>query len=163
MISLFIVDGADIIVDDKVLKSIQSGNEIPFQKFFATPESLGLLKPVARILGPMGLMPNPKLGSAVPQSDLLKLVKDNSVGVVTFRVNDNGELNFPLGKLDKSDDFKIISNFKYVLDQLVERKPEKIKANYFSKIKLKSTNGQWFSIKVDLVDPKSRMCIINEF
>ena len=57
----------------------------------------------------------------------------------------------------------MISNFKFILDTLVEKKPEKIKGKYFNKIQIKSTNGPMFNIKVDTVDPKSRMCIIGEF
>ncbi len=82
------LDGADIVVDQELIEQIKNGGEIPFQKFICTPDCVNLIKPAARYLGPVKLMPNPKLGTVVPNDQLVQLVKDAKKGVVTFRVND---------------------------------------------------------------------------
>ena len=118
-------------MNSEMVESIRTGSKVEFETLIATPEVVALLKPAARYLGPMGLMPNLKLGTIVAGDKMEQLVKDAKKGVVTFRVNGEGLINAPLGRLGLSSDLELITNFKTFLDLLVAKKPEKVKSKYF--------------------------------
>ena len=136
--------GADIVGAEDLLESIQAGN-IDFQRVIATPDMMGLVGRLGKILGPKGLMPNPKLGTVTPNVE--QAVKDAKGGQVEFRVEKQGIIHSGIGKLSfKDEDLK--TNFKALTDAIVKAKPSGAKGKYVRKVTLTSSMGP--GLKVDL-------------
>ena len=138
--------GADIFGDDEMLKKIAEGT-IVFDKLIATPEQMQILKPLARILGPKGLMPNVKSGTLVKPAELLDTVKVSKQGQIEFRVNDNADIMVKIG-LRKFDQDQILKNYEALVKSIAAKRPESIKGKYFVRGYLKTTMGP--TVKVDL-------------
>ena len=136
--------GADIVGAEDLLESIQAGN-IDFQRVIATPDMMGVVGRLGKVLGPKGLMPNPKLGTVTPNVE--QAVKDAKGGQVEFRVEKQGIIHSGIGKLSfKDEDLK--TNFKALTDAIVKAKPSGAKGKYVRKITLTSSMGP--GLKVDL-------------
>ncbi len=136
--------GADIVGAEDLLESIQAGN-IDFQRVIATPDMMGLVGRLGKVLGPKGLMPNPKLGTVTPNVE--QAVKDAKGGQVEFRVEKQGIIHSGLGKLSfKDEDLK--TNFKAFTDAIVKAKPSGAKGKYVKKVTLTSSMGP--GLKIDL-------------
>lgn len=125
--------GADIFGTDDIIKQMAEGN-IPFDKLIATPEQMNALKPLARILGPKGLMPNVKSGTLVKPEHLIESVKVSKMGQIEFRVNEHSDIMVKIG-LKEFDNEKLIENFNSFATALAKKKPESVKGkdiNYLS-------------------------------
>ena len=135
--------GADIVGAENLVDSILSG-KIDFDRCIATPDMMGLAGRVARVLGPKGLMPNPKLGTVT--TDVAGAVKKAKAGEVQYRVEKNGIVHAGIGKASFSEE-QIYDNAKTFIDAILKAKPQSLKGNDLKKISLSSTMG--VGIKVD--------------
>ncbi len=136
--------GADLAGSDVIIDDIKAGN-INFDVCIATPDMMGVVGQVARILGPKGLMPNPKLGTVT--ADIATAVKNAKGGQVEYRVEKAGIVHAGLGKLSFSES-DLLKNAQTLLDSVVKAKPAGVKGAYLKKIYISSTMGP--SLKVDL-------------
>ena len=127
--------GADIIGSDELVAQIQKG-EINFDAAIATPNMMAKVGRIGKILGPRGLMPNPKLGTVT--MDVAKAIKDIKGGKVDFRVDKNGNLSFLIGKLSFTEQ-ALDENFKAVADEIKRLKPSTVKGRYVTKATITST------------------------
>lgn len=135
--------GADVVGAENLVDSILSG-KIDFDRCIATPDMMGMAGRVARVLGPKGLMPNPKLGTVT--TDVAGAVKKAKAGEVQYRVEKNGIVHAGIGKASFSEE-QIYENAKMFIDTIIKAKPQTLKGNYLKKISLSSTMG--VGIKVD--------------
>ena len=135
--------GADLVGAENLIDSILSG-KIDFDRCIATPDMMGLAGRVARVLGPKGLMPNPKLGTVT--ADVANAVKKAKAGEVQYRVEKNGIVHAGVAKASFSED-KIYDNAKAFMDAIIKAKPAGAKGTYIKKISLSSTMG--VGVKVD--------------
>ena len=135
--------GADIVGAENLVDSILSG-KIDFDRCIATPDMMGMAGRVARVLGPKGLMPNPKLGTVT--ADVANAVKKAKAGEVQYRVEKNGIVHAGIGKASFSEE-QIYENAKTFIDAILKAKPQTLKGNYLKKISLSSTMG--VGVKVD--------------
>jgi large subunit ribosomal protein L1 len=138
--------GADIIGDDALIDQINKG-EINFDVCIATPDMMGTIGKVAKVLGPRGMMPNPKLGTVTP--DVEKAVKAAKSGQVEFKVEKAGIIHAGVGKVG-FDAKEISENVKTFIDAVNKAKPAGVKGAYIKKISISATMGP--GIKLDLSD-----------
>ncbi len=136
--------GADIVGAESLIDSILSG-KVDFDRCIATPDMMGLAGKVARVLGPKGLMPNPKLGTVT--TDVANAVKKAKAGEVQYRVEKNGIVHAGVAKASFSEE-QIYDNAKTFIDAIVKAKPTGAKGTYMKKVSLSSTMG--VGIKVDV-------------
>ena len=115
--------GADIVGDDDLVQKVADGF-LDFDSVVATPDMMGKVGRLGRVLGPRGLMPNPKTGTVT--MDVAKAIKDIKGGKVDFRVDKNGNLSFLIGKLS-FDETALDENFKAVADEVKRLKPATVK------------------------------------
>jgi large subunit ribosomal protein L1 len=137
--------GADHVADDELIKKIQEG-WAEFDVAVATPEQMGKVGRLGRILGPRGLMPNPKTGTVVPAADLPRVIKESKAGRVEFRVDKTGNLHVPIGKVSFSEQ-QLYENFAALMQAVIKAKPASAKGIYLRKIVLAATMGP--GVKVD--------------
>ena len=135
--------GADIVGAENLVDSILSG-KVDFDRCIATPDMMGMAGRVARVLGPKGLMPNPKLGTVT--ADVAEAVKKAKAGEVQYRVEKNGIVHAGIGKASFSEE-QIFENAKAFIDAIIKAKPSGAKGTYMKKISLSSTMG--VGVKVD--------------
>lgn len=135
--------GADVVGAEDLIEQITSG-KIDFDRCIATPDMMGLVGRVAKILGPKGMMPNPKLGSVTP--NVAQAVKDAKAGQVEFRVEKAGIIHAGIGKASFAD-ADLRANFDALVDAIVKAKPSGAKGKYLEKIALSSSMG--IGVKVD--------------
>lgn len=131
--------GADIFGTTDLIKQLAEG-KIEFDKLIATQEQMNQLKPLARVLGPKGLMPNVKSGTLVKPDELLEAVKLSKQGQIEFRVNEHSDIMVKIGLREFNED-QLLSNFDAFARALVKRKPESIKGKYFVRGYIKTTMG----------------------
>ncbi|MBR6408902.1 MAG: 50S ribosomal protein L1 [Alphaproteobacteria bacterium] len=136
--------GADIVGAENLVDSILGG-KIDFDRCIATPDMMGMAGKVARVLGPKGLMPNPKLGTVT--TDVASAVAKAKAGEVQFRVEKNGIVHAGVAKVSFDED-KIYDNAKMFIDTIIKAKPQSLKGTYLKKISISSTMG--VGVKVDL-------------
>ena len=129
--------GADLFGSNNLIDQISSG-KIDFDLLIATPDMMPTLGKVAKILGPKGLMPNPKLGTVT--SDISKSVKDAKSGQVKFKNDKAGIVHAGIGKLSFSED-DILDNLKTIYSSIVKSKPDTIKGSFVKKVTIASTMG----------------------
>ena len=129
--------GADIIGAENLVDSILAG-KIDFDRCIATPDMMGMAGRVARVLGPKGLMPNPKLGKVT--ADVATAVKNAKAGEVQYRVEKNGIVHAGVAKASFSED-KIYDNAKLFIETIIKAKPATLKGTYLKKISISSTMG----------------------
>ena len=134
--------GADVVGGKEILEDIKKG-WLDFEVMIATPDMMAELGKLGRILGPKGLMPNPKTGTVT--MDVAKAVKETKAGKVTYRTDKDGNVHMPIGRIS-FDDEKIAENFKTVYDLLLRIKPSSAKGTYMKNIAISSTMGP--SVKV---------------
>ena len=138
--------GADIVGDTDFIKSIESG-EINFDRLIATPDMMPQLAKIGQILGPKGLMPNPKLGTVT--NDVSKAIKDAKKGQVQFKNDKSGIIHAGVGKLS-FDKEKLRDNIKTFFEAILKNKPEGIKGSYVKRVSIASTMG--IGIKLNVAD-----------
>ena len=136
--------GADIVGAEDLVEQIQKG-EINFDTAIATPDMMPLVGRLGKILGPRGLMPNPKVGTVTP--NVGEAVKRAKAGAVQFRVEKAGIVHAGIGKASFDED-KIAQNVKAFVDAVLKAKPEGAKGAYIKGVALSSTMGP--GVKVDL-------------
>jgi large subunit ribosomal protein L1 len=129
--------GADLVGSMNIIEEIKAG-KIDFDVCITTPDMMGVVGQIARILGPKGLMPNPKLGTVT--NNIASAVKDAKEGQVEFRVEKAGIIHAGIGKLSFTVD-KLIDNAKAILDAVHKARPAGVKGTYIKKIHLTSTMG----------------------
>ncbi|OUW97056.1 MAG: 50S ribosomal protein L1 [Pelagibacteraceae bacterium TMED237] len=130
-------NGADLVGEKEIVENISS-NKIEFDVLIASPDMMPALGKVAKILGPRGLMPNPKLGTVT--NDIAKAVKDAKSGQVKFKNDKAGIVHAGIGKLDfKEED--ILENLKTLYSSIVKSKPDAVKGSFIKKVTIASTMG----------------------
>lgn len=135
--------GADFIADDETIEKIQNG-WFGFDKAVATPDMMGIVGKLGRILGPRGLMPNAKTGTVTFEVE--KAINELKAGKIDFRVEKTGIVHVPVGKVSFGTQ-KLAENVSVFLDKLVALKPASSKGTYLKTISVSSTMGP--GIKVD--------------
>ena len=136
--------GADIVGENDLFETINSG-KIDFDRLIATPDMMGLVGRLGKVLGPRGLMPNPKLGTVTP--NVGQAVKDAKGGQVEFRADKTGNINAGIGKAS-FDEAKLAQNLKAFLDAIVRARPSGVKGNYIKKATVSSTMGPGFKLDI---------------
>ena len=135
--------GADYVGSDDLIERIQGGF-LDFDAVVATPDLMGKVGRLGRVLGPRGLMPNPKTGTVTP--DVAKAVTEIKGGKIEFRVDRHGNLHFVIGKASFPAD-KLVENYAAALDEVLRLKPSAAKGRYLRKIAMATSMGP--SIPVD--------------
>ena len=136
--------GADIVGAEDLVEKINAG-ELDFDRCIATPDLMALVGRVAKVLGPKGLMPNPKLGTVTP--DVEKAVKDAKGGALEFRAEKAGIIHGRVGKAS-FDEAKLVENVAAFVDAIQKARPSGAKGAFINKVSLSSTMGP--GLKLDL-------------
>ena len=135
--------GADIVGADELIDEVAKGR-LDFDAVVSTPDLMGKVGRLGRVLGPRGLMPNPKTGTVTP--DVAKAVTEIKGGKIEFRVDKHSNLHLIIGKVS-FDDEKLVENYAAALDEVLRAKPSASKGRYIKKIALSTTIGP--GIQVD--------------
>jgi large subunit ribosomal protein L1 len=131
--------GADIVGSDELIDEISKGNRLnEFDAVVATPDLMGKVGRLGRVLGPRGLMPNPKTGTVTP--DVVKAVNEIKGGKIEFRVDKHSNLHFIIGKVS-FDDTQLVENYGAALDEILRLKPSAAKGRYIKKAAIATTMG----------------------
>lgn len=129
--------GADVVGDDDLAQKIQDG-WMDFDVAIATPDMMATVGRLGRVLGPKGLMPNPKTGTVT--MDVAKAVSESKAGKVTYRTDRAGNVHVPLGKVSFSED-ALLGNFQVIQDVIAKARPASVKGQYIMHVSLASTFG----------------------
>jgi large subunit ribosomal protein L1 len=129
--------GADIVGAEDLVEQVQKG-EINFDRCIATPDMMPLVGRLGKVLGPRGLMPNPKVGTVTP--DVASAVREQKGGAVEFRVEKAGIVHAGVGKASFTDD-ALLENIRAFVDAVVRAKPAGAKGTYFQRVAVSSTMG----------------------
>ncbi len=135
--------GADVVGGDEVIAKIQGG-WMEFDRVIATPDMMGKIGRIARILGPRGLMPNPKLGTVT--TDVEKAIAEQKSGKVEYRTDKTGIVHVPIGKKSFTEE-QLKKNFVAITTAIVKAKPSSAKGNYMKSLVISSSMGP--GIKID--------------
>jgi large subunit ribosomal protein L1 len=138
--------GADFFGSEELVEKMSAENWLDFDVLIATPDTMALLAKMGKVLGPKGLMPNPKTGTVT--FDVGKAVKDVKAGKVEFRADKQGIVHTPIGKKDFSE-AQLLTNFATLYDALLRAKPASAKGTYVKSVYLTSTMGP--SLRLDPV------------
>ena len=130
-------NGADIVAGKEFVDTF-SANKIDFDILISTPDMMPSLGKIAKVLGPKGLMPNPKLGTVT--NDIMRAVKDAKSGQIKFKNEKSGIVHAGIGKLSFSND-DILSNLKTFYSSIVKSKPDAVKGSFVKKVTIASTMG----------------------
>lgn len=129
--------GADYVGDAEMVKKIQDG-WFDFDVVVATPDMMAEVGKLGRVLGPKGLMPNPKTGTVT--MDVTKAVEEVKAGKVTYRVDKAGNIHVPIGKVSFTDE-QLVENFKAINDTMLKAKPSTAKGQYIKNVSITTTFG----------------------
>ena len=140
--------GADKVGAEDLMEDMQAGN-MDYDRVIATPDMMGVVGRLGKVLGPKGLMPNPKLGTVTP--NVAQAVKDAKGGQVEFRVEKQGIIHSGIGKVSFTDE-QLKSNFTAFVDAIVKAKPAGAKGKYVKKVSLTSTMGPGLKIATEEVE-----------
>lgn len=143
--------GADYIGDDETLAKIQGG-WTDFDVAISTPDLMGKVGRLGRVLGPRGLMPNPKAGTVVPAEDLPRVINESKAGRVEFRVDKTANLHVPIGKASFDAD-KLYDNLAALMEAIKKARPASTKGVYIKRITLTTTMGP--GIRLDSTQAQS--------
>jgi large subunit ribosomal protein L1 len=138
--------GADKVGAEDLMEDMQAGN-LDYDRVIATPDMMGVVGRLGKLLGPKGLMPNPKLGTVTP--NVTQAVKDAKGGQIEFRVEKQGIIHAGIGKMSFSDQ-DLRTNFDAFVDAIVRAKPSGSKGKYVKKITLSSSMGP--GLKIDTAE-----------
>ena len=136
--------GADYVGDTDMIDKIQNENWFDYDVIVAAPDMMAQLGKIGRVLGPKGLMPNPKTGTVT--MDTKKAVTDIKKGMVSYKTDSYGNVHSVIGKVS-FDDAKLIENLDYVVNTIMKAKPSVVKGKYINNISISSTMGP--GIKID--------------
>jgi large subunit ribosomal protein L1 len=137
--------GADYVGGEDLVKKIQDENWLDFDRVIATPDIMGAVGRIGKILGPRGLMPNPRVGTVT--FDIAKAVQEVKAGKVDYRVDKAGVVHTRIGKLSFGDQ-KLAENARALLTSIIRAKPASAKGNYIRSVAVSSTMGP--GVKVDV-------------
>ncbi len=136
--------GADFVGAENLIEKIQKG-WLDFDKTIATPDIMGLVGKLGKILGPRGLMPNPKLGTVT--FDIARAVKEIKSGKVEYKAEKAGIVHVPIGKVS-FDTQKLLNNTKAVIESIIKAKPATSKGKYLKRLSISSTMGPGITIDI---------------
>jgi large subunit ribosomal protein L1 len=143
--------GADIVGAEDLAEQVQKG-EINFDRCIATPDMMGVVGRLGKVLGPRGLMPNPKVGTVT--MDVTQAIKDAKGGAVEYRVEKAGIVQAGIGKASFTED-AIVQNVKAFVDSVVKAKPTGAKGTYLKKVSISSTMGPGVKVALPSVGAAS--------
>ena len=136
--------GADFVGAEDLIPRIEKENWFDYDVIVATPDMMGVIGRLGKVLGPKGLMPNPKSGTVT--MDVTKAVKDIKAGKIEYRLDKNNIIHCPIGKLSFGTD-KLVENYTALLDAIVKAKPAAAKGQYLKGISVSSTMGPGVQVK----------------
>jgi large subunit ribosomal protein L1 len=138
--------GADFVADDdETIAKIQAG-WTDFDVSISTPDMMGKVGRLGRVLGPRGLMPNPKAGTVVPAEDLPRVINESKAGRVEFRVDKTANLHIPIGKTSFGEK-QLFENLAALMEAIKKARPASVKGSFIKRITITSTMGP--GIKLD--------------
>ena len=141
--------GADFVGETEMIEKIEKENWFDFDVIIATPDMMPQLGKIGKVLGPKGLMPNPKTGTVTPTPE--KAVEDVKKGMVEYRADQYGNIHVMVGKVS-FDEKKLIENVQFVLNTLIKAKPATVKGKYITNISLSTTMGPGIHVDQDSID-----------
>ena len=130
--------GADYVGGDELIPKIQNDGWLDFDVVVATPDMMGVVGRLGRVLGPKGLMPNPKAGTVT--MDVTKAIQDIKAGKIEYRLDKTNIVHVPIGKVSFSED-QLKENFQTLIEAIVKARPSAVKGQYMKTITLASTMG----------------------
>ncbi len=130
--------GADYVGGDELIPKIQNENWFEFDVVVATPDMMGIVGRLGRILGPKGLMPNPKAGTVT--MDVTKAIQDIKAGKIEYRLDKTNIIHVPLGKASFTEE-QITDNFQTLIDAIIKARPAAVKGQFLRSVTLTSTMG----------------------
>ena len=146
--------GADYVADDDETIAKIQGGWTDFDVAVATPDLMGKVGRLGRILGPRGLMPNPKAGTVVPAEDLPRVIQESKAGRVEFRVDKTSNLHVPIGKVS-FDETKLYDNLAALMEAVKKARPATAKGTYIKRVTLTTTMGP--GVKIDPAQAQSML------
>ena len=137
--------GADFVGAEELIPKIQNEGWLDFDVVVATPDMMGVVGRLGRVLGPKGLMPNPKAGTVT--MDVTKALNDIKAGKIEYRLDKNNIVHAPIGKAS-FDEQKLTDNFQTLIDAIMKAKPSAVKGAYLKSVTLTSTMGPGVKLNV---------------
>ena len=141
--------GADFVGAEELVQKIQTENWFDFDVVVATPDMMGLVGRIGRVLGPKGLMPNPKAGTVT--MDITKAVADIKAGKIEYRLDKTNIIHCPMGKVSFGKE-KLVENFNTLLGAIIKAKPSAAKGQYLKSVSVSSTMGPGIKINQARLD-----------
>ena len=138
--------GADFVGGDELIPKIQNEGWLDFDVVVATPDMMGVVGRLGKVLGPKGLMPNPKAGTVT--MDVTKAINDIKAGKIEYRLDKSNIVHCPIGKVSFSEE-QLVDNLKAIMDAIVKAKPASLKGTYLKSITISSTMGP--GVKVNTI------------
>ncbi len=138
--------GADFVGGDELIPKIQNEGWLDFDVVVATPDMMGVVGRLGKVLGPKGLMPNPKAGTVT--MDVTKAINDIKAGKIEYRLDKSNIVHCPIGKVSFSEE-QLTDNLKAIMDAIVKAKPASLKGTYLKSITISSTMGP--GVKVNTI------------
>ena len=145
--------GADVVGAEDLVEQVQKG-VIDFDRAIATPDMMPLVGRLGKVLGPRGLMPNPKTGTVTP--NVTQAIKEIKAGKVEFRVDKTGIIHAPVGKISFAAQ-SLIDNAHALVDSIVKAKPSAAKGKYLKSVTVSSTMGPGVSIDTAHIDERQKV------
>ncbi len=137
--------GADFVGGDELIPKIQNDGWLDFDVVVATPDMMGVVGRLGKILGPKGLMPNPKAGTVT--MDVTKAVKDIKAGKIEYRLDKTNIIHVPIGKVSFTDE-ALQENFNTLMDAITKARPSAVKGQFLRSITMTSTMGPGVKLNV---------------
>ena len=139
--------GADFVGAEEMIQKIQSENWFDYDVIITTPDMMGLVGRIGKVLGPKGLMPNPKSGTVT--MDVVKAIKDTKAGKVEYRLDKNAIIHCAIGKKSFGNQ-KLLENYEALMEAIVKAKPAAAKGQYVKSVSLASTMGPGVKINAKI-------------
>ena len=137
--------GADFVGGDELIPKIQNDGWLDFDVVVATPDMMGVVGRLGKVLGPKGLMPNPKAGTVT--MDVTKAVNDIKAGKIEYRLDKANIIHVPVGKASFTEE-QLSENFNALMDAIVKAKPATLKGQYLKSVTLTTTMGPGVKVSV---------------
>ena len=137
--------GADFVGGEELIPKIQNENWFEFDVVVATPDMMGVVGRLGRVLGPKGLMPNPKAGTVT--MDVTKAIQEIKAGKIEYRLDKTNIIHVPVGKASFTEE-QLADNFQTLMDAILKAKPSTVKGAYFKSVALTSTMGPGVKLNV---------------